>query len=124
MIKVSLGFLFMSLFFSTFHLDIMMMGFEKLPNYSRVNYIIVLSATRLSGIALVAIMFYFTEKWVYFIIVIISAMVVLITLFAKYVYESPLHVMTTTADHDWCKFILNSIAIINEEDIIKDKIYF
>ena len=52
---------------------------------------------------------------------IVGALAVLIPLFMKYVHESPLHVMTTTAD---CKFILNSIAIINEEDIIKDKIYF
>ena len=60
----------------------------------------------------------------YLILVIVGALAVLIPLFMKYVHESPLHVMTTTAEQDWCKFILNSIAIINEEDIIKEKIFF
>jgi hypothetical protein len=38
----------------------MLMGFEKLPNASRINYIIIVSATRITGIGLIAIVFYFS----------------------------------------------------------------
>jgi hypothetical protein len=124
LIKTLMGFLFLALLFSTFHIDLMLFGFEKLPQPSRVNYVIVLSATRISGIAIITIIFYLTEKWVYFILAMACCMAVLIPLYAKYVYESPLHVMTATADQDWCKSIFNGIAIINEEEIIKEKIYF
>ena len=124
LIRVSLGFFFMAVLFSTFNFDIMLMGFEKLPKASRVNYVVVMSATRITGIGLLALIFYLTEKWAYFMIVLVAFMAVLVPLFAKYVYESPLHVMTTSGDHDWCKFILNSIAIINQEDIVSEKIYF
>jgi len=32
--------------------------------------------------------------------------------------------MVSTADHDRCKSVLNTRAIINEEDIVSDKIAF
>ena len=98
LLKVSLGFFFMALLFSTFNLDLLLMGFEKQPNGDRVNYVIVLTATRITGIGLVAVIFYFTEKWVYLILVLVGCMSILIPLFIKYVQESPLYVMTTTAD--------------------------
>jgi hypothetical protein len=98
LLKVSLGFFFLALLFSTFNLDLLLMGFEKLPNGDRLNYIIVLTATRITGIGLVSVMFYFTERWVYLILVLVASMTVIIPLFIKYVQESPLYVMTTTAD--------------------------
>jgi len=56
---VALGFLFLAMLFSTFNFDLMLMGFEKLPSASRINYIIMVSATRITGIGLIAIVFYF-----------------------------------------------------------------
>lgn len=32
--------------------------------------------------------------------------------------------MASSGDHDMCKFVLNSIAIINEEDIVHEKLGF
>ncbi len=84
--------------FSTFNLDLLMFGFEKLSTDRRINYIVALTSTRITGIAIVAVIFYFTEAWVYLIIVLVSVMTISIPLYAKYVMESPLHVMTTTAD--------------------------
>jgi len=60
LINVALGFLFLAMLFSTFNFDLMLMGFEKLPNASRINYIIIVSATRITGIGLIAIVFYFS----------------------------------------------------------------
>ena len=60
LINVALGFLFLAILFSTFNFDLMLMGFEKLPNSSRINYIIIVSATRIAGIGLIAIVFYFS----------------------------------------------------------------
>jgi len=45
-------------------------------------------------------------------------MATLVFIFAKKSYESPLYIMASSGDHDMCKFVLNSIAIINEEDIV------
>jgi MFS family permease len=59
LINVALGFLFLAMLFSTFNFDLMLMGFEKLPSASRINYIIMVSATRITGIGLIAIVFYF-----------------------------------------------------------------
>jgi MFS family permease len=67
-ISTVLTFYFFSIFFSTFCLDLMLFGFEKLPKENRDNYIIILASTRILGIAFVCIIFYWANKWVYFII--------------------------------------------------------
>jgi hypothetical protein len=58
------------------------------------------------------------NKWVYFFVIQSVILGILVLLFAKKAFESPLQVMASSGDHDMCKFVINSIAIINEEDII------
>jgi hypothetical protein len=72
--------------------------------------------------ALVSISFYLMSSWVYFVILELSLMAVLLGAFMKMTLESPLFIMVASGNHDLCKFILNSIAIINEEEIIKEKL--
>ena len=103
----------------------MQFGLENLPKQSRDNYVIVLQATsRALGIALVCLIFYFINQWVYFIIIELALLAICLGMFMKYAFESPLYVMTATGDHDMCKFIFNSIAIINDEEIIREKLTF
>lgn len=92
----------------------MLYGFETQPKDNRDNYVIILAATRIVGIAIVSITFYFTNKWVYFMIIEAGLLIILISLFMKYNFESPLQIMVSSGDHDLCKFVLNSIAIKNE----------
>lgn len=119
-----LVFYFLAVLNSTFTFDLMLFGYEKLPKNDRENFIVAIASTRILGIAVICVIFYWTNKWVYFIILQVCLLSILIPLFLKYVFESPLYVMSRFADQDMCKFILNSIAVINEEEIVKEKIYF
>lgn len=122
--QVVFAFFFMSIFFSTFSFDLTIIGFEKLPKFNRENYIILLSTTRIIGIGIVCASFYFLQKWVYFVCIEVALLVIFIFLFMKFTFESPHHVLVSTASIDLCKYVLNNIAIVNEEDIITDKLAF
>ncbi len=102
----------------------MCLGFEKLPKEDRDNFIVLLSATRFLGIGIICIVFYYLFEWVYFICIEVGLLVILGILFIKYDFESPHYVLASTANQDTCKYIFNSIALINEEDTITDKIAF
>lgn len=49
---------------------------------------------------------------------------ILLPLIIKYMYESPHFILTSTGNIDQCKYIINSIADINDEEPIIDKIAF
>jgi hypothetical protein len=83
-----------------------------------------LAATRIIAIAIVSIAFYFLNNWAYFAIITASTISILGLLFWKLTFESPLYIMVSTGVHDQGKAILNSIAIINEEDILTEKLAF
>lgn len=119
-----LVFLFSALFSTTFSFDLMIFGIEKLPKNSRDNYIVALTATRVVGIAIVSVCFYLMTNWVYFIILQLGLLLVLLAAFMKIVLESPLQIMVASGNHDLCKFVFNSMAIINEEEIIRGKLAF
>ena len=57
---ISLYFINMS--FATFSFDLQIMGFESLCKYDRENYIVTTSATRIVGVGLICIFFYFAHK--------------------------------------------------------------
>lgn len=99
-INAVLAFYFGAMICSTFSNDLMLFGFEKLPKDQRDNYIVIVASTRIIGIGIVCLMFYFTYKWVYFMIVECALLSVLIPLYLRYVHESPLQVMVATGDHD------------------------
>ena len=99
-INAVLAFYITALLFSTFSFDLMLFGYEKLPKNSRDNYIIILASTRILGIGIICLMFFFTNHWVYFIILECGLLSILIPLFIKYVHESPLQVMVASADPD------------------------
>jgi ABC-type siderophore export system fused ATPase/permease subunit len=82
------------------------------------------AASRIIGIAIVGIIFYLTNRWVYFMIVQVALTLVFLFFFIRQAYESPLQIMVSTADHDMCKYVLNSIAITNEEEIVREKLAF
>ena len=67
-IEIVLFFYFGALLASTFTFDLFLYGFEMMPKENRDNYVILLSATKIVGIAIVSLSFYFMSKWVYFII--------------------------------------------------------
>lgn len=117
-------FYFFALLSASFTFDLILFGFEQIPKNGRDNYVITLAATRVLGVALVGLSFYLMTKWVYFIILEIALMVILLSLFIKFTFESPLQIMVSSGNHDMCKFVLNSIAIINEEEIIREKLAF
>lgn len=119
-----LAFYFLSILFGTFTFDLLLFGFECLPKANRDNYIIILAATKVAGIIIVSLSFYLLKKWVYFIVIQMGLMIVFLGLFIKYAYDSPLQIMVSTASHDLCKYVLNRIAIINEEEIITEKLAF
>lgn len=101
-----------------------MYGFESLIKSNRENFIILVSASRIIGIGILCISFYFLKKWVYFFCIVGGLTLILVLLFMKYAFESPHYIMTSTASADSLKSVLNKIASINEEDIITDKIAF
>jgi hypothetical protein len=86
----------MALFFSTFTFDLMLFGFESLSKEDRTKYIIILVATRILGILILSLLFYFTENWVYFILFELCLLALLIPLYLKYTFESILFTMTST----------------------------
>jgi hypothetical protein len=88
-----LAFYFGAMLCSTFSNDLMLFGFEKLPKDQRESYIVIVASTRILGIGIVCMIFFFTNKWAYFIIVEIALLAILIPLYLKYVHESPLQVM-------------------------------
>lgn len=99
-INTVLAFYFGAIVCSTFSNDLMLFGFEKLPKDQRDNYIVIVASTRIIGIGIVCLIFYFGNKWVYFIIVEFVLLALLIPLYLKYVHESPLQVMVATVDQD------------------------
>ena len=99
-INTVLAFYFGAMVCSTFCNDLMLFGFEKLPKDQRDNYIVIVASTRIIGIGIVCLIFYFGNKWVYFIIVEFVLLALLIPLYLKYVHESPLQVMVATVDQD------------------------
>ena len=111
-----------SLFFATFTFDITILGFEQLPKIKRENYIILLSLTRITGIFIICFLFYFLNKWMYFFCIEIGLLAIFSFLFIKYTYESPHYIEASTGSTDHCKYILNQIATINNEDIITEKL--
>jgi MFS family permease len=123
-VPIVFSFYFLALFFSTFTFDLMLYGFETQPKENRDNYVIILAATRIVGIAIVSITFYFLNKWVYFMIIEVGLLIIMVSLFIKYNFETPLQIMVSTGDHDLCKFVLNSISIKNEQKIVNEKLAF
>ena len=122
--QVVFALFFLCVFSSTFTFDLMLFGFEKLPKANRENFIILLSATRFLGIAIVCITFYYTKKWAYFMCIQIGLLIIFGSLLIKYAFETPYFTLISTGSNDECKYILNSMALINEEDTITDKIAF
>ena len=115
---------FIALLSATFTFDLVLFGFESLPKTDRVNYVILLSGTRIIGVAIVCTAFYLLNNWVYYMIIQLALMLILVSIFAKYAFESPLQVMISSGNHDMCKYVLNSIALINDEDIVREKLAF
>ena len=113
---------FITIFFATFTFDLQIHGFESIIREKRENFIVSQSAVRILGICIVCISFYFLNHWVYFFCIEAGLTFVLLVLFMKFAFESPHFIMTSTASLDTLKFILNRMAIINEEDILTDKI--
>lgn len=114
---------FIALGCSTFTFDLMLFGFGKLPK-ARENYIILLSATRFVGIAIVCVSFYFLKKFAYFFVIELGLLIIFSLLLMKYAFESFHFVLVSTGSNDVCKYILNSMALINEEDTLTEKIAF
>lgn len=59
-IDATLAFYYIAIFFSTFANDILIYGYEQLTKAERAKYIIVLTSTRIIGIAVVCGIFYWT----------------------------------------------------------------
>jgi MFS family permease len=122
--SVVIAIYFLSLIFSTFLFDIILLGFETLTKGYRDNYVILYSATRNLGIGLLCGLFYFLSDWAYVIIVIAGLLVISLILFIKFVYESPHHMLASTGNIDLLKYIINGIADVNDEEPLTDKIAF
>ena len=102
----------------------MLYGFEALPKENRENYVVILAATRMVGIVIVSLVFYYLNDWVYFIIINTFLVALFGAFYARHAFESPLQVMVSTGSHDLCKSVLNAMAVINEEDILTEKLAF
>ncbi|CDW88626.1 organic cation transporter [Stylonychia lemnae] len=122
--NIVLSIFFMALFVSTFFLDLQIIGFEQLQKIQRENFIILLSATRLAGILIVCACFVYLNKWVYFFCIVLGSILILGGIFMKNTFESIHYLLASTGQIDAVKYILNRIAVINDEDIITDKIAF
>lgn len=91
---------FGSLIFASYTFDIAILGFESLAKAKRDNFIILLSATKFVGIGMLCLLFYFLNKWVYFIAIEAALMLILSLLFLKYTYDSPLFALSSTGNVD------------------------
>jgi hypothetical protein len=105
---------FIGMIFATFTFDLQIHGFESLCKQGRETYIISISATRIIGVGLLFLTFYFSKRWVYFFIMIETLTLILLALFIRYSFESPYYYLASTANMDGLKFIINSIAGIND----------
>lgn len=115
---------FISLFFATFTLDLITIGFESVVKENRENYIILLAATKSLSICLLCGIFYFCQKWVYFYIIVGGLLLITVGLLIKFMHESPHFVLASTADTTMCKYVLNCIAETNDEEMITEQIEF
>ena len=88
--NVVLFFYFAAVLASTFSFDLILHAFESLPKDNRDNIVVVFAATRIIGIAIVSLVFYFMDRWVYFIIIEVVLLLTLTVMYIKKVYDSPL----------------------------------
>lgn len=95
-----------------------MLGFESLTKAKRDNFIILLSATKFVGVGFLCLIFYYLNNWAYFMVIEAVLMLVLSVLFLKYSFDSPYYVLASTGNVDEVKYILNKIAVTNEEDTL------
>lgn len=115
---------FVALFFGTLIQEISLVGFESAPKDERDTYLVVLSIGRSLGILVLCSLYYLLENWLYFNAIVLGLFIFFLGLFMKLVYESPHYILSTSANIDYCKYIINSIASINNESAIEEKIYF
>lgn len=118
------AFFFTAIFFSTFTFDIALLGFEQLPKSKRDNYIVLIQATRIIGVAVVCTSFSFLNRWAYFFMILAGLLAITIGVFIKFTFDSPCQIMVSTGSEDTCKSFLNKIAQINDEDPITEKLAF
>ena len=64
------------------------------------------------------------DRWVYFVCIVLGATVILTGFLIKCTYESTHYLMSSTGHLDVVKFTLNKIALINDEDVLTDKLAF
>ena len=57
-------------------------------------------------------------------IIINGLFIILLPLVIKFVYESPHFIISKTGNHDLCKYVLNGIADVNDEEPIIDRLSF
>lgn len=98
---------FFSLLFASFSFDLYILGFESLPREKRPNYIIMLQLTKVIGVVILILSFYFTNKWVYFIIFELASIMILLVLYIKYSFDSPHWKLVSDSNTDKCKHILD-----------------
>jgi hypothetical protein len=122
--EVVIAIYFFSLAFATLTFDISIIGIESLTKANRDNFIILLSVTRIIGIGIVCMLFYFIRLWVYPLVVVLGTAIILLPFIMKFLYESPHFILTSTGNIDVCKYIINSIADVNDEESITEKIAF
>lgn len=67
-VNVVFALYFLGLLTSTYTFDLIIHGFECLSKQSRDNFVVTVAASRAIGIAIVGIIFYLTNRWVYFMI--------------------------------------------------------
>lgn len=82
------------------------------------------AASRILGVAVICISFYFAHKWVYFFAIMIGLTILFLGLFTRYCFESPHFFLSSTASVDGVKYLLNKIALVNDEDLLTEKIGF
>jgi MFS family permease len=122
--EVVIALYFFSLAFATLSFDVSILGLESITKPNRDNFIILLSATRIIGVGLLCMLFYLLSTWVYPIIVIGGMVLILLPLNMKFLHESPHFILASSGSIDMCKYIINSIADVNDEEPIQDKIAF
>lgn len=122
--EVVIALYFFSLAFATLTYDVSILGLESITKASRDNFIILLSLTRIIGVGVICLLYYLLKTWVYPLIVISLMILILLPFVMKFLYESPHFVLASSGNIDVCKYIINSIADVNDEEPIIDRIAF
>jgi putative flippase GtrA len=90
----------MTLFFGTIIQEISLVGFESTSKEDRDTYLIILSVGRSIGVLVLCCLYYFLQDWLYVESILLAMLIVHVSLFIKFVYESPHYILATSANVD------------------------